>query len=208
MVPLTRAPLLGVLALALLACASPVEVRTMSTPIYPVRRVALVPLDLPSGPDGKPAREGSDIVTARVLESLEALGRFDLIPPQEVRLTLERAGLAAEATPAETGARLYDEFGVDAVLYGRVDRWVRRSGGERGSERPASCWFSLDLRGADGAPIWRGTYQESQQPLTDDPGSLGRAWGRGFRFVTAEALAAYGAEELVRELGEAAGSWR
>ena len=63
------------------------------------------------------------------------------------------------------------------------------------------CWGDRH-----GAPLWRGSYDEAQRGLVDEPRSLLRARERGFRFVTAAALARYGARELVRALG--AEPWR
>ena len=53
----------------------------------------------------------------------------------------------------------------------------------------------------DGRVIWTGTYEETQPPLSDDLGSLPRAWERGFRWVTAEELADYGAARAGRRPG-------
>ena len=59
----------------------------------------------------------------------------------------------------------------------------------------------------DGRVIWNGTYEETQPPLSEDLGSLPRAWERGFRWVTAEELAEYGLRELVDDLAREVAAW-
>ena len=94
----------------------------------------------------------------------------------------------------------------DAILFGTLHRFREREGREEGAQHPAAVRFELELLGPEGAPLWRGSYDEAQRGLVDEPRSLLRARERGFRFVTAAALARYGARELVRALG--AEPWR
>ena len=76
-----------------------------------------------------------------------------------------------------------------------------------GVRRPASVWFELDLRDRNGVVLWSGTYEETQAPLSDDAGSLPRAFERRFRWVTAADLADYGARMLLRELQHEIETW-
>jgi hypothetical protein len=96
---------------------------------------------------------------------------------------------------------------VDAVLFGVVHHYSSRLGGEHGATRPAYVWFDLELRTPNGARIWAGTYRENQTSLAEDLFSLPRAIQRGFVWLDAPALAAYGARELVASLAEERRRW-
>ena len=167
-------------ALLPLACAAPIHTESyVQGETVLIRKVALIPLgeDLMRG--GRGGSEAAAIVTARVLDALDS----------------------------ETKLRVVDPAQADAVLSGVVRRWVERDGSASGVRQAASVWFVLELRDGEGRKIWSGTYEETQAPLSEDAGSFPRAWDRGFRWVTAEELANYGARELVRELAVEVASW-
>jgi len=184
-----------------LACASPVS-RVELLPAAaerPLEKIVLLPLDLPSGGRVSSARDAvgpdaSEVVTGRVLEALVESGRFRVIPPGDVRVAL--AGLAPNAPVQDVREQLVRSFGPDALLRGRVRRYDGRGSGGQ----PAAVSFDLELRAADGTLLWTGSYDETQRGLSEDPGSFARVSARGFRFVDAEALAGFGARELVRQL--------
>ncbi|MGC9022459.1 MAG: hypothetical protein ACP5J5_05030, partial [Dissulfurimicrobium sp.] len=61
------------------------------------------------------------------------------------------------------------ELGVEAVLYGKLYRFNERIGSSYSVQRPASVAFSLHLiRVSDGAVLWQYTFDETQQPLTEN----------------------------------------
>lgn len=157
-----------------------------------------MPLHVAS-PEVAPERpDAARVVTARVLEALAGVADLDVVPPEEVERTV-----AAKLDPAVAVPALHSRFGVDGVLSGVVKRFVTRVGSEAGVTRPASVWLQLELRDPTGAVVWRGSYDETQRSLTEDLGSFSRARERGFRWVSAEELAAYGARELVASLPRA-----
>ena len=92
----------------------------------------------------------------------------------------EAAGFATshllDALKEQTALRVVDSPDADARLGGAIRRWSQREGGTTGVRRPASVWLVLELRDRDGRVIWNGTYEETQPPLSDDLGSLPRAW--------------------------------
>ena len=198
----------GAAALAvcvMLACAVPISVEQFPSEGGPPQLVALIELEAQPGAargEGEDvAARGARIVTARLLEELERRRDVDIVPPQSVRQALEPAGLLDPPLDLKAvGAVLRTTFGAQGVLTGRVNRYRERVGSPRGATRPAAVAFDLALRDADGLLLWRGSYEEWQNPLTDDPGSFGRAWNRGFRWVSAEQLAAYGAHQIVQQL--------
>jgi hypothetical protein len=185
---------LGCLVGLALGCAAPISIQLpdVQQP-YAVHKIVLLPFTSEPVPGGSVEGDAAAVVTTRVLQALTQETRLDIVPPGEaVRVS------AAGKTPS--GVELRQQFGVDAILTGVVHRYVERIGGPSGAMKPASVWFSLDLRTPDGTPLWSGTYEESQRALSEDLGSFSRAWDRGFRWVTAADLAGYGARQLSRSL--------
>jgi hypothetical protein len=185
-----------------LGCLSPVsrvELYPETAQRGPIAKVVLLPLELPSANRVSSARDtvdpaAAELVTARVLEALVQSGRFTVIPPGDVRLAI--AELGERVSIQQLREKVVSSFKPDALLLGRVRRFDERDGGER----PAAVSFDLELRATDGALLWTGSYDETQRSLSEDLGSLGRASERGFRWVSADALASFGARELVRQL--------
>ncbi len=200
----------GLLAVA--ACTTPIEQSiNPAARDHKVTRVAVVPLAFePFSPRDvlaeQDANTASKVVTARVAEALVEWSQLEAIPPGDVSLWLGDA--PSVSAPAEVGAELSSAFGADALLTGKVRRYRAREGGPRGATRPASVRFELELRTSGGVLLWEGIYDEAQSGITDDPGSLGRASERGFRWVTAEALTRYGARELMRGLAGHSAAWK
>ncbi|HTO53944.1 MAG TPA: hypothetical protein VMR50_11205 [Myxococcota bacterium] len=176
---MTRVAAVLAAALLCLACAAPIRSELM-TPDPPrgLTKIALLPLQTdPMGPDV--SKVAVNFVTARIQDALQS----------------------------ETHLRVVDPDKADALLSGTVRRYLERDGTSSGVRRPASVWIVLELRDAAGQSLWTGTYEETQPALSDDVGSLPRAWERGFRWVTADDLAAYGVRELVRALGREVDTW-
>lgn len=190
---MTRSVLVAALGLSL-ACAAPISTQVGQTQSRPtIRKLVIVPFTADPAPGNVAGADAAAVVTTRVLQAMTQESTFEIVPPDEAARV---PGIFA----ADGGVLLRRQFGIDAVLTGAVRRYVERSGGSGGTNRPAAVWFSLELRSPAGALLWSGTYDETQQPLTDDLGSLGRAWQRGFRWVTAADLAGYGASQLARAL--------
>lgn len=196
-------------ALGLIACSTPIRTTTLArSGAAPLTKLALVPAEPTpnfSGDGDLEPQLAAQIVTGRVLQALLELRTFEVVPPGEVVSVLQGSpGL----DPLGANVRLNGTFGVQGVLRIKLSRFQQRQGGPRGATRPAAVAFTLELSGADGLVIWRGTYEELQKSLSDDPGSFARARARGFQWVTAETLAAYGARELIDEMPGPGASWK
>lgn len=197
----------GLVALAV-ACATPVLTQTL--PAAEGRSVQLVSVAPPrtalsaqvaSSGNGQNDSDAGKVVVAQLLEALNRSARYEAISPAEVRTALRGAGISpASATPAAVGRVVQQAFGADSVLFMEVRRYLPRRGGKRGAVQPASVWFELNLRAPDGTLLWKGSYDETQQGLTDDLLGFQRAVARRFRWVSSEELAAYGASELVERM--------
>jgi hypothetical protein len=177
--PVTRVAAI-LAALFVLACAPPIRTELQDTDL-PTRPQKIAVVALRADPLlglGIP-RDAPALVTARLIAALESDTHLRVVAPSE----------------------------SDAILTGVVRRYTERDGSASGVRHPASVWFALELRGADGRVLWTGTYEETQSALSEDAGSLPRAWERGFRWVTAADLADYGARMLVHELAREVDTW-
>lgn len=103
----------------------------------------------------------------------------------------ERSHASSEQVAREVAGRL----GSDAALLGRVLVYRERIGSKWGGN-PAVVGFEVKLIGASGASLWTANYYEKQRPLVEDVKGF---FERGGVFVTAEELATYGAERIVRQ---------
>jgi hypothetical protein len=173
-----------------------------------VNRIALAPLVVaPSARQVEP--DATEMIGSRLVEALAEQGEIEYVAPDEVSRWLSQRGMSpGNANPQQLGAELARAFGADAVLFGVVRTYSARVGGEHGATHPASVWFDLELRLPDGARIWAGSFHEDQKSLSEDLLSLPRAAERGFEWLDASSLAAYGARELVGALAQERRRWR
>jgi hypothetical protein len=100
-----------------------------------------------------------------------------------------------KATPERQAANLAVKLKVDAALMGRVLVYQERSGGRLGANPPATVGFEVKAVATDGQVLWVGNYYERQKPMTQD--FLGFVQHGGV-FVTAEELAQYGADQILK----------
>ena len=185
---------------ALVGCATPVASTVFEAPESgPVHKIAVLPLvdDPAAGAD--PSENGAAIITARMVSALSDETTLEVIPPDQALIS------GGGQTP--TAADLKRDFGVEAVVTGTVRRYREREGGPSGVMRPASVWFTLEMRSTSGKLLWSGVYQEQQEALSDNLLTFNLAWQRGFRWVTAEDLAIYGTRALAEALASDVASW-
>lgn len=101
----------------------------------------------------------------------------------------------------EIAAALGKSKGADAVLLGHLHRFKERVGASYSVVSPASVSFSLYLINVtDSQVIWRGTFEETQQSLSENLLRIGSFIKRKARWVTAQELAAEGLENLISGL--------
>ena len=195
----------ALVAALLLGCSSPIHFESEAGESWgPVEKLALMPFDaqIPLT-GGMTAAEISTYVTSRALAALSERGQFVVIPPAEVRQALgagDRPILTSD--PEEIGGTLDATFGVDALVFGQVRRFTKRAGGAKGSSRPASVRLEMQLRAPEGTLLWRGVYDETQRSISEDLGGFSVARERGFRWLSAEELAEFGARQLVDAMSE------
>ena len=111
--------------------------------------------------------------------------------------------LLANSTSAVLDRELITDAGaradVDAVLIGYLYGFSERVGTKLAVQDPASVSFELVLiRVMDGRVLWKGNFQEKQQPLSDDLFKLESFIERGAKWVTAEELASSGLQKMLK----------
>lgn len=141
-------------------------------------------------------------VTQMVWRRLRGREGLQVVPPGDVAKAWspvsESAKLGAEAGAAMLAKRLK----VDAALIGQVLVYQERVGSRMGASPAAAVGFELKLVAADGQVLWTGNYYERQRPMTEDVMGFVQRWA----FVTADELAEYGVEEVLKDFPFVAGS--
>ncbi|TAJ09459.1 MAG: hypothetical protein EPO61_05180 [Nitrospirae bacterium] len=138
----------------------------------------------------------ADHVTRIVYGKLRQWGGILTLTPSETgRVAASLGPQAAKLPQPQLVRQVAEQMKADAVLVGRVLIYQERAGSKWGGD-PAVVGFELKLVGADGKVLWVGNYFERQRPLIED---LAGFLDRGGVFVTADELAAYGAEHVFKE---------
>jgi hypothetical protein len=160
----------------------------------PIRRIAVAPLQVTP----EAAASAAPVVARYLVDAFAARG-FEVVPPEEVGRVSGALGPASGLR--ELAATLQREFGADAVLVGKITRWAEREGSAAGSQRPASVGLLVDFYGApDAHHLWQGDFDHTQQPLFKNLLLTPRYPGRGTRWLSAEELAQFAANELAAAL--------
>ncbi|HJT21383.1 MAG TPA: hypothetical protein VJ746_12985 [Nitrospira sp.] len=103
---------------------------------------------------------------------------------------------SAKTTPESAAAETARALRADAALMGQVLVYQERVGSRLGANPPATVGFEVKLVAGDGQVLWVGNYYEKQKPMTQD--FLGFVQ-HGGGFVTADDLAHYGVESIVKK---------
>lgn len=143
-------------------------------------------------------QDAAENMTESVYNKLAGKG-YDLISPGQAKGVL--AGLLASKPDLE-GIQLYREVGktlsADGVLIGYLYRWAEREGTDFAVERPASVAFDLYLlRTEDGAVVWRGKFDKTQQSFVENLLDIGTFIKSKGRWIKAGTLAEMGLDDLV-----------
>lgn len=197
-----------VLATALLgACASP-AIREESTSALaartkPFQVVAVMPFTVSEGV-GDGSRQGAAVspeeavrvVSRQVTAALDARN-VRTVSPEDVGSALYATGTVAKMP--EVAQLLAEVFAADAVIVGRLTRWVERQGTAAAASRGASVAFEIALFDAPGGErLWLAVFNQTQLPLSENVLQVSQLPGGGSRWLTAEELARWGAERTAR----------
>lgn len=144
---------------------------------------------------------GSQNTLTRFLQQkMEAMGTFKVLPLEKVEEALSHWGKRDfEEKPIPSSLQLGKELDADFIFIGFIFRFEERIGSSMGVEKPASVGFDLHLfRLKDGVEVWRGKFDETQRPLSENLFKLGSFFRRKASWLTAEELAGVGMDERLR----------
>jgi hypothetical protein len=145
-------------------------------------------------PTAKVPTQAAEKVTRMVYVKLGEMTTVKVIPPWETGKTVTALEKEAAGQPKERLVRqVASRMSSDAVLIGKVLIYQEREGKFGGTG--ATVGFELQLIGADGKVLWIGNYFEKQRPMNEDFAGFIE---RGGVFVTADELAQYGAERVIK----------
>ena len=162
-------------------------------------------ITLGTPPVGEPALQQTVTVPPHAAEKVTQLfwnrlkGHKQLLivePGQTGKALSGAEGDPRSVTPESRAAAAAKTLKADAVLIGQVRIYQERVGSRLGADPPASVGFEVKTVAADGQVLWVGNYYERQKPMNQD--FLG-FFQHGAGFVTAEELAAYGVQEVLKQ---------
>ena len=199
-------------ALGLLAgCSPPIQESRLSaldSLDTPLKKIAVLPIQQSpdaarpaTRPDSDPPEQPSELLE-RALRV--GLGRRSVVvvSPADVAAA---AGVTLDqlaSLDTEKALALAQEHRVaDGIVTGGIERFSERRGSDLGVERPASVSFKIELwRANDTAPLWKAAFDETQEPVSENLLNLGRYPGHGTRWLTAEELLRWGADDAASRI--------
>ncbi|MBW1695951.1 MAG: hypothetical protein JRH18_04575 [Deltaproteobacteria bacterium] len=148
--------------------------------------------------------EGADAFLTHHVQALlkERRKDFELVPISQAKGAMSDIllGSQQELSERELLVKIGRQLNADAILTGKVYRFVERNGTDYSTNSPASVAFDLTLlRVSDGRIMWTGHYDETQQSLFENIFKLNSFFKREGKWITAEALALEGLKKIFEE---------
>ncbi len=140
----------------------------------------------------------------RVAELIDGVISAELEQNDKVHIVTESQldGLLTSAAGGrlEQMKALGSKLDSDAVLEVTVTRFRERDGSDLAVNSPASAAFEMVLTQVDsGAVLWAASFDETQEALSSNLLSLGKARNRGFKWITVEELVRQGLKERLAD---------
>jgi len=131
---------------------------------------------------------------------MEAIGTFKILPPEKVEEALSHwEKRLLEEKPITSSLQVGKELNADFIFIGFLFRFEERIGSHIGAEKPASVGFDIHLfRLRDGVEVWKGKFDETQRPLSENLLKIGSFFRRKASWLTAEELTSVGLDEMFR----------
>jgi TolB-like protein len=147
-------------------------------------------------------KDGADsAITRYVQEALERRHRDKVIALDEVSRVYKKIPRDdTKDTPRSLAQKAGEALGVDFMIAGAVWRYRDRVRDPMGPGRGASVAFEIYLiEVSSGKTMWKGKFDETQRPLTEDIRGARVLIKKGARWLTADELARYGVEEVFKK---------
>ena len=141
-------------------------------------------------------------MTRLLQQKMETLGIFKVLSAEKMEETLSLWDKKPfEEKPMSSSIQLGKELNLDFIIVGFLFRFEERVGSSIGVEKPASVAFDIHLfRLRDGIEVWRGGFDETQKPLSENILKIGSFLRRKASWLTAEELAGAGLDEMLKRL--------
>ncbi len=132
-------------------------------------------------------------------QKMEGLRTFNLLSLEKVEEAFSKFDRRLfQENPLSSSLQIGKELGADYLFTGFLFRFEERIGSSLGVDRPASVGFDLHLyRLKDGLEVWRGKFNETQRPLSENLFKIGSFIRRKAHWLTAEELSSVGMDELL-----------
>lgn len=146
---------------------------------------------------------GSEELLTRILyEKIESKGIFKVISAQKVNEIIDKYEKnEIKKAPLSFSLKIGRELKAQFLLIGFLFRYENRIGSSIGVEKPSSVGFDLHLiRLKDGLEVWRGRFDETQRPLSENILKIGSFLRRRASWLTAEELSRVGMDEILKTL--------
>jgi len=165
--------------------------------------LAVLPIETVAAPAGDapvPSDAGM-VVTAQLYRVLAEQTEFRFVPDLTVADTLDTPEVRRADSLADRAVALGKEVGADGVIFGRVLRFRKRVGTQFGATEPASVSFELALVAvSSGEVVWRGRFDETQEPLSSNLLNWWMFWNAGPRWMSAAELTGLGVDRLFADM--------
>lgn len=135
-------------------------------------------------------------ITELFWKRLQAREGLQIMPLGDSSKVSAAESVGSKVRPEIVGASTAKKLKADAAIIGVVSMYQERVGSRLGANPAASVGFEVKVVAADGRVLWVGDYYERQRPLTEDFLGFVQRFGM---FVTAEELAEYGIDEMLKE---------
>ncbi|MCB2186177.1 MAG: hypothetical protein KQJ78_07155 [Deltaproteobacteria bacterium] len=209
----------ALLGLTALGCSTtgPTDQERAAAQATPITKMAVLPFEriLPDNPTssevscpvtgacyqaGDIAPEAEKVLGVALMQELNATTTLQLVPPdQSERVLMAVGGRRLDIGTRQQIAEMGRKVGADAVMACYVYRYVERVGGPMTAESPAAVTFDLAVvRSKDGQVIWKNSFDEKQQALSEDLLNVGQYMRYGLRWFSADELAHIGITRILQ----------
>lgn len=135
-------------------------------------------------------------LTELIYQKLAGFPQLQLVPLREVERAMKQKAFSRDPIPS--AREMGEAFEIDGVVLGWVFRYEERIGSAIAVERPASVSFSIHLFGVkEDRILWRGVFQETQQPLSENILKFTAFLRTRGRWLRAKGLASVGMDEVL-----------
>jgi peptidoglycan-synthase activator LpoB len=196
----------------IISCATPIqEVNRGSKNPLEIKKIVLIPF---FSQPGYSEEESTSYPVTSEKEQFLTNALYNGLASKEKRVNIVSIEISASEfadvkkespslTSKDTALKVGKGLGADAILIGNIFVYREREGTELSVVSPASVAFDVQLLNtADGGIIWETYFTETQKPLLENVGEVGKFIKRKGKWVTADELAKEGVEEIADKLSK------